>query len=586
MAFTQWFQLSALVFVVGYTGPEIVSVKENNVELTLKSSVATLVAGSFYHDRTNERFYLAPTSGNPNTSGFTYVAYVWVGFCNVQTVENEIAFQIQGQDSNYYYEPFLQTSSLPVVQSSISELYRQVVIASLGAVLFSNTVWWYENRENYIWHNATCVIKKGKVADAYGSYITVFTGVAKNPEFTDRVASLQIEDIMYREFKAIPADRFSDSPDAYPDIDPAFVNAVIPVLLGKKTNITPPCTDTINFVYTVSQVAFGSDTFALNAISNVYKDGVALIITTDYTVNLAAGTFTLVADPGDSEITCDAEGLKISYDFVGASWNNTYTENIAEIAFFIFNKMSSISTSLIDLSAFNDLKSSRDVHAGIYFQSEIETIDLIKKLQPTGEFHVLTGLDGLITVTPYSRSTAPVEPDAHFRYSDLAGFSIREDTANVYSRVILEYDEDPTTGIYLYQKGERENVGHKFQTLKDITFQTSITNLEDASDLATTLIDFFDEPAIYVSGQITDGRGFDLKPLDKIFITRSVMDEKEVEYSIFDSQSFMIKGIGKSLSTNTVNFTAVKDLAQIAGLYIQDHNLDYVQDHNLNYMQT
>lgn len=582
-----WYQLSDGLFVSGYTGPEIASVKENGLEMLKKTSVSTIVQNSFFHDSANGRIYIiASDSTNLNSNGYTYVAYTWIGFTNVQEQNNRIVFPIQGQTEVYEYKPFLDMQRLPTLRSTIPELYRLIVVSSLGSIAFSNSIWWYENRENYLWHNAICVLKRGNAGDAYGSYITVFTGILTNPEFMDEGCSFTYEDIMFREMRTIPQERFSGDVAEYPDIDPAYIDVVKPVLLGKKTNITPVPTDTKNYTYTVSAVNFGADSFSLNAILAVYKDGAALTITTDYTVDLNAGTFTLVEDPGDSVITCDAEGLKISYNFTTQTWGGNYTQNIAEITFFILHKLNEIPVSNIDLVQFSNLKTTRPQECGLYLQTETDTSELIKRLQPSGEFHLLTDLSGKLSVPAYSRSAAPAEPDDSITEYDMSGFRLFEDTANIHSRAIVKYNEDPTNLKYLRQLGTRANVGYKYQAQKDIIFETILTDLEGASDLAATLIEFFDEPAVYMSGQITTGYGFDKKPLDKIFVTRNVFDEKNRKINIFEREPFMIKEIAKDLNTNTVMILAIKDLAQISGQKIDDHNLNHVQDHNFNELET
>lgn len=89
-----------------------------------------------------------------------------------------------------------------------------------------------------------------------------------------------------------------------------------PIALGYAENVKPVLvtpTHSTGLVYQIHDVEFGG---ALQAVTAVYDNGDPLTLTTNYTVDLAAGTITLLASPA-GVVTCDVQGPPANEDVPG-----------------------------------------------------------------------------------------------------------------------------------------------------------------------------------------------------------------------------------------------------------------------------
>jgi len=580
-----WYQLSPILWATGFdgdpiTGAEICEVKEDNTPLTEEAvGVGSMTSGEWYQDRTNDILYLiAPDDSNPNTNGKTYVAYTWLGFTNNQESGSEICFEIQGRDA-LYYKPAIQSSRMGTVKSAITDFWQSNITIDVGDVVFTNTAWWYENRDSYLWHFADVAIKTGDQETAYGSFTDVFYGALKEPRYSDKEIVIGLEDIRWRELTWIPIDTYST--DDYPDMAEDYVGYPIPILFGQKSNITPIEIDDTIYKYKICQTVFNGTTYAINAINNVYKDGVALATPADYSEDLNNGEFTLTADPGDSEITCGANGIKCHYDFAGNSFDGVASTNAAEFVLFLINVVKNVPDARIDFSAFETLRDNKStVTCADYIHEEIEFREWIKLAQASIQFNLLPSVDGQITVKEYIVSDAAsitydtvVTPDGGI-YSDMLNFQSPE-SSTVYSKIAINYNYRPTAGTWKTATVEDTSIGYKYQQTGTLTLDTIIRNAESAGDMASIYLNFFKVPAEYVSfistGQYED---FDMLAMDKILLSRTILDGDGNEVDIYDGETFLVKDVEKNLSDGTKIITGRKDVAQARGDYLLQLNGD------------
>lgn len=564
---TVWNQVgSSDIFQVTYIGIELAEVEENGIQLD-KLANPSLTSGSFYHDVANQVLYLrASDDSNPNTNGFNYVGFSWFGFCDRQPDDSRIDFEIQGGDSVYYY-PFLDTKRMAPINQAVNQFYFSNVITSFGGLKFSGAAFFYDLKGKYEFNNADVVIKYGDVGAAYGNYITFFHGLINDPKWSDNGFEINVKDLRLREFGSIPPGRFLISD--YPKIKTDSINLPIPVLLGSKTNITPILIDTEIFKYKVTQTTFNSVTFDMEELTAVKKDGVLLTVTTDYTVDLSNGEFTLVDDPGDGIITCDAKGLQIEYDFSGEVFTGNYSDNIVDITFFILNVLDEIDKDMIDLDSFDNVKDKTGtLICGDYIQQEIDTINYIPILQATGTFHLISDSEGNLRLTPY-RSTGAVEKT--FVDSDyLKGFKFGDDTKSFFVRIIINYDLDPTTNNFLNKTIDNESSSNpKYIYQENRTkppINTIITDPESANDVAVFYKDFFSAIPVKLEFKNTDFDSFTLIPTGKISVTRTYRDESGNTQFNFDNINFIILSINKNLVAGTVSINGQSDVVKSAGL--------------------
>jgi hypothetical protein len=563
---TVWNQVgTSAIYLVVYTGKELAEIKEDGTALSKLSSTA-LTSGSFYHDVANQKLYLrASDDSSPNVNGYNYIGFSWFGFCDRQPDDNRIDFAIQGENSDYYY-PYLDTESMPSINQSVNEFYLKNIVNSFGGLKFSGASFFYDLKDKYEFNNIDVYIKYGNVDDSYSSFVTFFHGLAKDPKWSDNGFSFNLSDLRLREFGSIPPGRYNTTD--YPKLDTASTDLPIPVLLGNKTNITPVEINTETFTYKITQTTFNGVTFDMQELTNVYKGGVLQTVTTDYTVDLTNGEFTMLVDPGDSIITCDAKGLQIEYNFSTELYTGNYSQNIAEITFFVLNILDEIDKSLIDLDSFDNLKTrAAQLICGDYIQQEIKTSEYIPILQSTGTFHLISDSDGKIKLSQY-RTTGTVQKS--FVDSDyLKGFNFGDDTKSFFVRIIINYDLDPTGGNYKESISDNEsqsNPRYRYQEnrTKD-PINTIVTSEESASDLAVFYKDFFETIPVKIQFRSTNFDYFSLLPTDKISITRSYLDETGTQKFNFQDINFIILSINKNIVKGTVNIKCQKDVVGSAG---------------------
>lgn len=579
-----WIQLST-IFVTGYSGKTaIVSIKEENLELSRKTAVINMTAGSFFHDLANQLLYIWPAgSDNPNSNGKTYILYVWIGFC-----DNKGDFAIQGE-SNIFYFPVIDIKQVPPYSTSITELFQGDITYQFGEIKISYPEWGFLNFNNYIWINSTITVKYGADNAVYNDYDSILWGLVESVTFSSAGVTFSIRDIRDRLYSGIPPDRFLI--ESFPYIPDEIHYRARPVLTGKKKGIYPNRISTQEYIYEISQTAFLFGSFNLEEIEAVYKDGVLLTVSTDYTEDLANGRFTLTANPGSSIITCDAKGLKISRNFSTKTWNNTYSSNIADITFF-YLKLQNIENGYIDEESFLLLQSnSTGIECGDLVNAEVLFVEKIRELQITGKFHLLPTATGKIEVISYRRSEPPTIQLTDEHYTDIM---INQSSQDILNRVLIRYNKNPffieeitdggeTLGDWEYFRREKDAIGHKYQLIKMQNFRTIANNVGDAENLANDYISLYERPTETISFS-TNHKAISWQLLQKIGITYSEII-RGTPTIIYNQEPFII--ISKSINWDGyINLTLRKDPAIISGQPIDDHNYNHVQDHNFNEITT
>lgn len=575
----KWYKLSN-IFVTGFAGETaIVSLKENNIELSRETAITDMEAGSYYHDLSNQRIYMWPAdSDNPNSNGKTYMFYVWIGFC-----DDQADFAIQGEDSIFYF-PVIRLDQVPPFSSSITQLFKGDITFQFGEIKINYPEWGLYNLNNYIWINSTMVVKAGADDAVYEDYNSVLWGLIENITFSTQGIIFSIKDIRDRLYSNIPPDRLLLGDFPYLPAEKHY--RARPVLVGEKTEMQPNLISTLVDTYEISQTSFTFGDFSLESIGAVYKDGVLLTTPADYSVDLANGQFTLTASPGASVITCDAKGLKIQRDFSTQTWDNAWTDNIADITFF-YLKLQNIEDSYIDEASFLILQAnSTGIQCGDLLNIEVKFVEKLEELQITGKFHLLPSADGKIEVISYRRSDAP---DIQLMDEYYRDFAISRTSRDILNRVLLRYDKNP---VYIEQETEggeslgnwkffrrtKDSIGYKYQIVKMENFKTIVNNEGDAENLANDFISFYERPTETIIFK-TNHEAIAWQLLKKIGITYTEIING-VSTAIYDQEPFIL--VGKAIAwAGYITLTLRKDPATISGQPIDDHNLNHVQDHNL-----
>lgn len=235
-------------------------------------------------------------------------------------------------------------------------------VPGFGELILTNADGGIDNFANYAWDGRSVEVRVGQAGAAFQYYFTIFTGEAKTVEFDDLF------------IRVILRDNQNDFVRDYPDVlyagtggnegSSELEGQPKPHCYGEVYNVEPVLVDATNNVY---QVHDGP----IEAISAVYEGGLALTLTTDYTVDLANGRFTLVSAPS-GVITADVKGSKPS---------GTYLETVADIIQHLVEDHAGFTyPDDFDTASFTALNTANSATVGVYDRDTISLADLLDRL--------------------------------------------------------------------------------------------------------------------------------------------------------------------------------------------------------------
>lgn len=235
-------------------------------------------------------------------------------------------------------------------------------VPGFGELILTNADGGLDAFATYAWDGRSVEVRVGEDGAAYQYYFTIFTGQARTVEFDDLF------------IRVILRDDQNDFDIDYPDTLYAgtggnegtaeLAGQAKPHCYGQVHNIEPVLVDATNNVY---QVHDG----AIEAIDAVYDAGVALTLTTDYTVDLANGRFTLVAAPGGI-ITADVKGSKPG---------GTYIYTVADIIKHLVEDHAGFTyPDDFDTASFTALNTANSAVVGVYDRETTKLSNVLDRL--------------------------------------------------------------------------------------------------------------------------------------------------------------------------------------------------------------
>lgn len=544
-------------YEISYTGPELVSIEESGTALTrvFSESDCDNLENSFFHDIYNQILYAHLTGDlDPTSSGIFLIGFTWVCFANRQDTDFIIDFTPQDATLPVFYLPYLNVSSVPMITQKLAEYFTQALTNQFGSLNFNNDGWFWENKNVYLWHNKECYVKLGEKDTPYDEFVTIFPGHTRKPTFNDDRVTISLKDQRAGILKSIPVNKYNTTD--FPNLNTDEENEVRPVLFGIKTGIIPKEVNTANYTYEISQTVFNGTTYAVDAVDAVYVEGVRIYVTDNYTVDLNAGTITLLDNPRDGEITVDAQGIECQYDFATGLPTGVFSENVADILFFILTELNNIPIDKIDLSTFDDLQTARTQRLGWYLNEEQPTDDFIRLLQTSATFHFMPTLDGRFMVRYYDRAIS-ADSLVYQNYS-YKNFKILEDTDSTFQFVVLRYDKEPSTDNWLIINDNEVETSYKHNEKTTLTIDTALVNSAEAEALALFFINLIKDPPDKVSAEV-EVESMRSIPSDKAYFNRSIKNMEGEEVTILENEIYLILEVKKNIQTARVNIMAIKD---------------------------
>jgi len=198
----------------------------------------------------------------------------------------------------------------------------------------------------------------GPVTGDYSDFGLVFSGVLERCTTTLSEMRLSLSDGLARLQLPVQENRYAGSGGTEGGAD--LKGKPKPLCYGEVFNITPPLVDAANLIYQVHDGAI-SDVPAVRDRAVALTKVVGTPAPGEYSVDTAAGTFTLGASPA-GEITCDV---------LGDTPTAGYTDRTGSIALRILSLR--LTTSDIDTTSFANLNGAQPASVGIWIGAEERT---------------------------------------------------------------------------------------------------------------------------------------------------------------------------------------------------------------------
>ena len=231
-----------------------------------------------------------------------------------------------------------------------------------GELVLTNADGGLDDWASYAWDGRSIEVRVGESGADLQYYFTIFEGQSHSIEFDDLFIRVVLRDNQNDFVVDYPDTLYAGTGGNEGSSD--LANNPKPHCYGEVYNIEPALVDSTNRVY---QVHDGP----IEAIDAVYQGGVALTLTTDYTVDLSNGRFTLVADP-TGVITADVKGSKPG---------GTYLESAADIIQHIVEDHAGFTyPGDFDTASFTALESANPSTLGVYDKEMTTVADVLDRI--------------------------------------------------------------------------------------------------------------------------------------------------------------------------------------------------------------
>ena len=387
------------------------------------------------------------------------------------------------------------TTYLPYIQTSLA--FNQAITLdgspslSYGDIAIDNTNGVRDSWLNYIWANRKISIYIGDVSFNRSNFTNIYSGYVSDIASSDRnTLNISIRDLLQR----------LNTPMTSTLIGGTGPNKEIlrPLCFGEVHNITPVLYDAPNLIYMVHNGP-------IESIIEVRDNGVPLPAGVSYTVDLNAGTFTLLR-AAVGAITCSVQGEKNTVNSSGALVTGTYTNTVTRLIQLIVIKYGNLTLSAteMDITTMNTFEVNNPAPVGLYLNNNTNVITACQQLASAVGAQFTSNRLGLITLlkidTPSSVGQTRFITDTDII---LGSVSIEQKVA-VQGAIKLGYCQNYTvqgdllTGIPDVHKN-MFSLAYLTATAKDTTVLTNY-NLSSEPDIKYTNM-VSNSPTTYITNE-------------------------------------------------------------------------------------
>ena len=453
-------------------------------------------------------------------------------------------------------KPWLPEGALPTVSQSVGFVYTPDEQISYGTVKINNAEGYFWDRRylnGYLWHGKKACLKLGLYTDSYEDLIPFFTGVTRSPVWGE-IVTIDIEDERSL-FSRIPTTRFDSS--YYPNCEDSFKNTLIPVALGEVEDVKLPQCDTTNKKFKVSETYFGDGVNrSIWEVYNLKKNDTALTEWTDYIVDHYSGEIIYKGawSSGDELTVGEIDGIDVD------EWgDNNDRYKPASWLYFLYVTLNGVSPHDLYMPSFKDLYANRQQLLGEWLYQETGSIDFLINLVKSSVFQTVPRLDGRLEYHVYKSDVPSDAP--HYRVRDFRKTPpYKEDTDQCFKTVTIY-------GGYQFNSGYFEDISEKdipatewnHRIKENLELKTYLQATFQCDTLAINYSSMVKNPPEIIEDVGLPISALLLNPCEKFYLTYSLVNDDDIETTIYTDQVFRVLQINKDLNMGEVSVVALKD---------------------------
>lgn len=404
------------------TDLDVIDVKENEVSLTERASVALVEAnaGSWYHDGTT--LYVSATTGTP--------------FAKVVIAEVQFLFsKLEKIFNNTYYEP--RIASAPNLSLRIEREFGGVGQIGGGDLKLVNHDGYFDALTDLLWDYGTVAVKAGfdlpSSDEAYADYSTVGTWSIEDTQPQDDFFVPRLREQKIALKKKIPLETYNKTD--YPQMPDKWIGKPIPRAYGKIHGAQPAEKNTATKTFKVAGHAIYSFDAVRVKVNEVWT--ASSFVTTD----LTNAEFTLGSDW--------SVGVEVSVDFTGRKTSGG--KPMVNAADVVEDLLTYIGETNIDAASLavarNRLKTGtdrfgNDVHTGaisLYLSKQDETLKWLGKITDAVGAYLFADASGQYHFSVFQPEVS--EGLLTLTQDDIESFKPVQENRDRYSKAVVTFNE-------------------------------------------------------------------------------------------------------------------------------------------------
>lgn len=451
-------------------------------------------------------------------------------------------------------------SSMPTVYQGVGDFFTPDARLDFGTLELSNPEYFAKYKDKWLWHNRPVRLWLGEAGiDGYDDFAAFGVAVTRMPKFKPTM-EIELDDRQLL-FETLPlsASRFDST--TYPNVEDNWKDRPVPVLLGRiYRSILPQC-NTSTKVFKISQTTFKSGTnYPLQSVAAVYKNGTALTLTTDYTVNLTNGTITLVTSWAAGDVI-DADAVGVDRSFKEHT-GSKQSELLSGFLIMLWVEFNGVSKDDIDAAALFNLDTDRVQPLSKHIKSSIKSDEFLTELKISTISHTFLTLDGKLTAKYFDTDIPSDAP--HFKMGSAGTDNktepeVKIDTDQCRKWVAVRSQYREYFGDYRYEEVETtDHIETEHGVTEGETIDSVLGFQLGAGELAENYAQLFSNPP-QILEVVLGAEGLVLQPFDKAYFTwKEINARTNFEYTYLDEKVFIITEIDKNVNEMTARIVAME----------------------------